>query len=68
MPTTLPCIVCENEYEMQKKMRRYIQYVYINYYRIPRVIFHEKMDFNTAAEGLGESGGRAIMGNDLQNS
>lgn len=49
-------------------MRRYIQYVYINYYRIPRVIFHEKMDFNKAAEGLGESGGRAIMGNDLQNS
>lgn len=41
-------------------MRRYIQYVYINYYRIPRVIFHEKMDFNTAAEGLGESGGRAL--------
>lgn len=41
-------------------MRRYIQYVYINYCRIPWVIFHEKMDFNTAAEGLGESGGRAL--------
>lgn len=27
-------------------MRRYIQYVYINYCRIPRVIFHEKMDFS----------------------
>lgn len=33
---------------------------YVNQYRYLGVIFHEKMDFNTAAEVWGKSGERAL--------